>query len=309
MLMERAAVIAACVGLCGCAGIQGYPDRSFTANDDLAALKQYQSSAALAKYDATSNSNGEREQWRNEVLEARIQDINLHFDDFQQSLYKQGIGFGVGTDWLVLGLTGYGALATKGVSNALSAAAAGVTGARSSYDKEALYSKTLIVLMGQMVAQRQSVLVIIRNGEKLDASSYPLTRGLADIDAYYNAGTIPGALMAVSANSGAQAKQAQIDLAKLNGVPQVAPEDPSVQVEKNSIKNCISKLDEPTATKIVDSTDFIKLEADLNFAVPSNDASGTPYTAVEKILYLESATKSADQVDTIKSLAHCAGSN
>jgi hypothetical protein len=60
-----------------------------------------------------------------------------------------------------------------------------------------------------MVAQRQTVLVRIREGETQDANAYPLTRGLADVEEYYNAGTIPGAISNLAINAGAQAKQAE----------------------------------------------------------------------------------------------------
>jgi hypothetical protein len=96
-----------------------------------------------------------KEGWRNEVLEARIQDMNLQFSKFEQSLYEQGIRFGVGTDWIVLALSGAGAIVTGGASSALSGAAAGVTGARSAYGKDVLYDKTLPVIIAQMVAQRR----------------------------------------------------------------------------------------------------------------------------------------------------------
>jgi hypothetical protein len=160
-----------------------------------------------------------KEGWRNEVLEARIEDMNLQFTRFEQSLYEQGIGFGVGTDWIVLALSGAGAVVTGGASNALSAASAGVTGARSAYGKDVLYDKTLPVIIAQMVAQRQTVLVRIREGETQGANAYPLTRGLADLEEYYNAGTIPGAISNLAINVGAQSKEAQEKLDVVSVVP------------------------------------------------------------------------------------------
>ena len=211
-----------CGLVAGCSGVRGFPDRSYNTTDELAALSRYQSEAALTAFDAPDDSARgglTKEGWRNEVLEARVEDMNLQFSRFEQSLYEQGIGFGVGTDWVTLALNGAGAVATGGATNALSAAAAGVTGARSAYSKDVLYDKTLPVIIAQMVAQRQTVLVRIREGETQGANAYPLTRGLADLEEYYNASTIPGAISNLAINAGAQSKQAQEQLDVVSVVP------------------------------------------------------------------------------------------
>ena len=211
-----------CILVAGCSGIRGFPDRSYNTTEELAALSRYQSETALTTFDASDDAARgglTKEGWRNEVLEARIEDMNLQFTRFEQSLYEQGIGFGVGTDWIVLALSGAGAVVTGGASNALSAASAGVTGARSAYGKDVLYDKTLPVIIAQMVAQRQTVLVRIREGETQGANAYPLTRGLADLEEYYNAGTIPGAISNLAINVGAQSKEAQEKLDVVSVVP------------------------------------------------------------------------------------------
>lgn len=62
-------------------------------------------------------------------------------------------------------------------------------------------------LMVQMVAQRKRVLVRVRDGllNKSDAQ-YPLAQGLADLEEYFYAGTIPGAITGVVQNAGAEAQ-------------------------------------------------------------------------------------------------------
>jgi hypothetical protein len=230
------------IALAACSGMKGFPDRSYNTTDELAALSRYQSAAALKAFDAPDDAargSMTKEGWRNEVLEARIQDMNLQFSNFEQSLYEQGIGFGVGTDWIVLALSGAGSVATGGASNALSAASAGVTGARSAYGKDVLYDKTLPVIIAQMVAQRQTVLVRIREGETQDANAYPLTRGLADIEEYYNAGTIPGAISNLAINAGAQSKQAE---EKLDVVTVVAAD---LQSKREAVAAYVKTLSQP----------------------------------------------------------------
>jgi len=247
--VKRALASVLCLLTSGCAGITGFPERTYTTADQLAALTKYAPASVLTPYDAVDNAARgglTKEGWRNEVLEARIQDMNLRFQDFERSLYKQGVGFGVGTDWVVLALTGAGALA-GGAANALSGAAAGVTGARASFDKEVLYNKTLPVLLAQMVAQRQTVLVRIRQGETQDANAYPLTRGLADLEDYYIAGTIPGAIADLAANSGAQSKQAQ---EKLDSLPLVTVVLADLQKRKEAVAAYVKTLPQADLDKL-----------------------------------------------------------
>lgn len=252
LLKLDARVIAAalCIATAGCAGVRGFPDRTYSTADEMAALSKYNLASVLAAYDSPLDADRggmTREAWRNHVLEARIQDMNLHFADFEQSLYKQGIGFGVGTDWVLLALTGAASVASEGTANVLAAAATGVTGAKSAYSKDVLYEKTLVVLIAQMVAQRQTVLVLIRQGEAQDATAYPLTRGLADIEDYYNAGTIPGAITGVAVNAGAQSKEAQDDLKSLPIVTVVAED---VQEKKEAVAAYIKTLSPTDADKL-----------------------------------------------------------
>ena len=62
--------------------------------------------------------------------------------------------------------------------------------------------------MAQMMAQRKGVLVRIRDGllHRSDAE-YPLAQGLADLEEYFYAGTIPGAITGVVQNAGAESQR------------------------------------------------------------------------------------------------------
>ena len=229
------------IALSGCAGLQGFPDRSIDTADEVASLNEYLKPSAITAYtsdDPAARHGLSRKDWRNQVIEARIRADDLHFADFEKSLYQQGIGFGVGTDWVLLALNGAGAVA-GGAANALSAAAAGVTGARSSYERDALYNRTLPVLMAQMVAQRKTILVRVREGEGQEDGQYPLNRGLSDLEDYYYAGTIPGAINNLAENAGAQSKQADQDLKDLQVV---GPVDPALQTRRANAADYVKTL-------------------------------------------------------------------
>ncbi|OGT82552.1 MAG: hypothetical protein A3H91_03660 [Gammaproteobacteria bacterium RIFCSPLOWO2_02_FULL_61_13] len=210
----------------GClASLTAYPDLSYDAGAELKSIESYLSAEAITRYDAAEDvqRNGmDKKQWRNAVVNARIRAMDVLFNDFQQDLYQEGVGFGISTDWIVLALSGAGALISS-ASTALSAASSGVVGAKAAFDRNAFLDKTMPTLLATMVAQRKDVLATIRASLALDIDEYPLTLALTDLDHYYQAGTLPGALTAVAENAGSVAEEADDRLKSLLVVSAVSP--------------------------------------------------------------------------------------
>jgi len=154
-----------------------------------------------------------------------VRAIDLQFNAFQQDIAHEGVGVGIATDWVALALNAAGSLVSSaanvagtlvsGTANALSATAAGLSGARTSIDKKVYFDTTLPTLLATMVAQRKAVLVRIREGLTHEIDAYPLTLALNDLDRYYQAGTIPGALTAMADVAGATATTAETQLNRL----------------------------------------------------------------------------------------------
>ncbi|RVD55403.1 hypothetical protein EN828_25230 [Mesorhizobium sp. M2D.F.Ca.ET.185.01.1.1] len=102
-------------------------------------------------------------------------------------------------------------VAPVGTKNILSAAAAGLTGAKSAYSDEVLQKSTIQLLQTQMRANRAIAWSnIIRRLGDSDAS-YPMALALSDLEEYYRAGTIPGALLKAQATISAAEQSAQDD--------------------------------------------------------------------------------------------------
>lgn len=194
-------------------------------------------------------------QWRNAVVNARIRAMDVMFNEFQQDLYQEGVGFGISTDWIVLALSGAGALISS-ASTALSAASSGVVGAKAAFDRNAFLDKTLPTLLATMVAQRKDVLVTIRASLALDIDEYPLTLALTDLDRYYQAGTLPGALTAVAQNAGSVAEAADDRLKNLL-VVNVTP--PRLQARREKAADFIKSLDDAQQRTLAQS---LKVPAD-----------------------------------------------
>jgi hypothetical protein len=158
-------------------------------------------------------------------VNARVRAIDLQFNAFQQDLSRQGVGVGIATDWVGLALNAAGALVSSaanvagtlvsGTAQALSATAAGLGGVGTSIDQKVFFDTTMPTLLATMVAQRKGVLVRIRAGLTHAIDAYPLTLALNDLDRYYQAGTIPGALSAIADTAGATATKAEAHLERL----------------------------------------------------------------------------------------------
>jgi hypothetical protein len=218
------------LALGGCASIGGFPKPAFDQKNTAAELAPYLSPTIVTEYSKCPD----KVECRNNILDARMRAVDMTFANFERALYREGIGIGVGTDWVTLALNAVGSV-TK-ASKPLAAAAGAITGARSSYEKQALYNLTLPVMMAQMSAKRKDVLARVRQGETQSAATYSLFQGLNDVDSYEAAGTIPGAVADMITNAGVQAKQAD---QKLDAIRMVAPVDVSIQTTREDLAKAI----------------------------------------------------------------------
>lgn len=230
------------LALAGCmASLTAYPERSYDPKAEMEAMKAYLSPDAVTKYTASEDyqRNGlSKRQWRDAVVNARILAINLHFNDFQQALFQEGVGLGLATDWVTLALGGAGAL-SESSAQTLSAISTVVIGGKAAFDKNAYFDKTMPTLLATMVAKRKQVLVRIKEGLTKGVDEYPLELALSDLDTYYNAGSIPGALMEVAESAGKAAKEAD---KKLEEILVVSPVPEPLQKRREAAAAYVKSL-------------------------------------------------------------------
>jgi hypothetical protein len=223
--------------------MSAYPERATDPQAELTAMNKYLQAGAITKYDAQNDAERDglsKRAWRNEVVNARVRATDLHFNAFQQKLFQEGVGLGVATDWMVLALNVGGSVA-GGAASALSAASAGVVGAKAAFDKNVFFDKTMPALLANMMAKRKEVLVRIREGLIKDVDEYPLTLALNDLETYYNAGTIPGALVDIAETAGAVAEKAD---ARLESLLVVTPVDPLLQARREQAAAFVKTLNQ-----------------------------------------------------------------
>lgn len=203
----------------GCASQRGFPDRSaslscktaHTAECELKAVIEayFEPHTDVFKTYASKETDLEKRSYRDEVAYSRMRAYDLQFALFQEAIYKEAVGSNLWLDiaGVVVGGAGAAVTSTDG-SRILSALSGGLSGARTSINKNLYYERTMPALMATMVADREQVKAEIIQYLDLPVTAYPLARAMVDLERYFNAGSIPGAVANISKEAGKSAQQA-----------------------------------------------------------------------------------------------------
>lgn len=199
-----ARVTAFCVLLPACASVEGYPDRPENVDAKIGKLQELYflpGRDVLSLY--AGKSGADRRSFRDEVVYGQLQAFDIRFAEFTEALYKEGITTNLGLDLLGLGVGAAGATVTGATaSRVLSAMSTGVAGTQTAINKTLYYERTMPALLALMVAERQKIRADIEQGLSLSDDDYPLGKALVDVERYYLAGSLPGAVTAVTQNAG-----------------------------------------------------------------------------------------------------------
>lgn len=188
-------VVIALQALNGCAAIRGAPP-SFPNSAE--ALKQLD-----PQYDEVLNAyyrpGADQRAIRNRFIETRLGAIDAQYLSFKESLYTQSVTSNILVDLTTIGLNVAG-VATPGSSakTILHGASGGLIGAKAAVDKNVFFERTMPALLSQMEALRKTVRARILEGLARTVDAYPLTQAVSDLQDYYVAGTIHGAIVGVT---------------------------------------------------------------------------------------------------------------
>lgn len=197
----------------GCAVVmRGGPDRVAPIDGQAAEL--------LAKYSKPGaipiDESGITEKDRNQILEDLMRLVDANYFKFETELSQGRAIFDTTTDLAILGLGAAGSLVThSGTQAILSAISGGIGGSRTSINKNIFHEKSTQALIAKMQASRKTIEELIRKGMTLSLMEYSLSRGINNIEAYYNAGTIIGAIENITADAGAEKAKADVEVKKL----------------------------------------------------------------------------------------------
>ncbi|MER9163621.1 hypothetical protein [Mesorhizobium sp. M0715] len=184
------------------------PHRLFTSAEEDANLRTQLGLPDFNKYLRLSPE--ERVGYRNNYITARKYAIDIAYSNYEASLTREQQSVGVlAADANIVLNSAASLFAPVGTKNILSAAAAGVTGVKANYADEVLRKSSIELLQTQMRTNRNVVWSnIMRHLGDSDAV-YPIALALSDIEEYYRAGTIPGAILKAQATISAAEQTAQ----------------------------------------------------------------------------------------------------
>lgn len=192
----------------GCTPFLQGPQRLYDIGTESAQIKSQIGPPDFSYY--KSRSLEERRAYRNNYITVRMYAIDLAYTDYETSLTagRQGAAFLATTANIALNTTST-LVSPPGTKDILSGVAAGLTGAKSAYNDEVLLKSTIQLLQTQMRTNRAIVAsrILKRLGD--DDASYPLALALSDLEDYYRAGTLTGAMIKAQAGVSADEQAAQ----------------------------------------------------------------------------------------------------
>ena len=197
--------------LTGCAGIDSAPPRFGTEANALKAADAY-FDGILARYLAAQPQ--QQKEIRNGFIETRTALIDQGYAGFRQTLYTQRVGMNVGVDLATLGLNAVGAVTgSASAKTGLHALSGGLIGSKASIDKNVFFDRTMPALLAQMEAQRSALRLRMMGGMMVGPDRYPLMQARADLEEYYAAGTMVGAIGSITTQAMVEQKGRADDLA------------------------------------------------------------------------------------------------
>jgi hypothetical protein len=196
----------------GCASFEGVPAAVSNAPLGVVEFKAIETTGLIGRADPASFEGKTLALARNEWVSLQRVIVDQTYDKFEKRLSGESRGIGFGTNIATLGLTTVAtASGAEGVKTATAALATALVGGQQSFGKDVLIDRTLTILVTQMRANRNATLAKIIERRNLPYEKWTIGDAQGDLQAYYAAGTLQGALTAVAetaAASNAESKRA-----------------------------------------------------------------------------------------------------
>ncbi len=188
-------------------------------NDEVSEMeKKYYVAGVIDAYNGLAGAPDRQRAYRDEVINGRIYVIDHYYRQYTQSIQSEPAqGGNFVTDIAVFGLDAADAInPARRAKEIILAISGGLSGnSHSPVDKELFYDEAMPALVSKMDALRLERLLRIRQrmryptqGEK----TYTLGAALIDVNNYFQAGTVPAALVGITSSSGASASETEREL-------------------------------------------------------------------------------------------------
>jgi hypothetical protein len=184
----------------------GYTKQILTDVTSTALLKDYN-----ALRQGTDDEKKAKVARRNQILTELIYLVDQNYYTFENHFYGTQATFSTAADAATLGLTAAGSVTgTTELKSILSATATGVTGLRSSVEKNFFDQQSRAAVVTKMRALRATQLATIQdeNHMKAGVTAYGLEAGISDVGTYYDAGTVVAALQSIAQTAGQETRDA-----------------------------------------------------------------------------------------------------
>lgn len=202
--MQKTSVIGLLVVffLQGCASIRAGPVPVVNSEREIAAINQ-----AIGIVDGQDNltpfllnaaSDKVSAPQRNSFVLARMYGIDLRYREFETQVSNEARNSNFLLRLVSIGLSGAGALiSVSGTQAILAGIDTGLKGASEAFSKDVLVDQTVTALTNQMRLERSRVRRTILLGLQQSIEDYPVFLALSQLDNYYQAGTLQGAIAGV----------------------------------------------------------------------------------------------------------------
>ena len=150
------------------------------------------------------NGNGDKKRSiRNEQIELGIAAIDVEFEKFRKKFIERKTGTDVIMSILSIGAGTAATLFSGGgsTSRILIAISAVLMQSNRVINNTLFFERAITALLEEMIATRQEVMVRIHHGMRQSYDLYPLAMAMKDLRRYEFAGSIPGAVAAISADA------------------------------------------------------------------------------------------------------------
>jgi hypothetical protein len=207
----------------GCSAIRGRPALSTDLDAEIAGVSELHDASTIVS--CLRLAVPSQQNCRDSIVQARLIAMDARYTQFRQAFYGEARWGSFAATVASLGLTSAASLTPVGTAHILGAAATGVTGTKAAYDRQVLTDRTANAIENSMDAGRGLVAVRIRQGLQRSPEDYPLAAALSDLEDYYNAGTLLGALANIGQTAGAQAQAVNQELKTISGFVQSSAAD------------------------------------------------------------------------------------
>jgi len=154
---------------------------------------------------------------RDLMINRIITDVQVDYKAYEEKLFKGRALFDTGSDVLGIAVTTAATISNgERVKSILAATATALTGSQLSISKNYFREKTTEILITKMQASRETIRSRIIGKMRMPPDQYSFDEAWSDLVDFYYAGTIQGALLALSQQVGEQAEVARTEVKKVD---------------------------------------------------------------------------------------------